>query len=257
MSLRAQVAANHMHTQLPKSGGKVDSGGTSKTRKRRLSAEKRAEEARLNDPYGDHSTTGPLRRGRVRRRSVRVRRRRVGHQAQVAQQSNSGKTNKGGKAGKASGGGWVHSGPPNHAESHMQRFNSGGNLAQMTAGFKNANSGRPAGPKSPVGQKMAMLKNLKSYMEVDYNCMKANENDKAFTYRTSEARQLCATLGTMVASANKQNKKDSKSEDKKPLTTAAFSKQKGLLRKLAMMSEPHGQLPEGLPDDYEAFEHVA
>ena len=263
MSLRAQLVGNQAaQNHFPAAGGTTGgTGGTSKTRRRRrLSAEKRAEEARLNDPYGDHGgARGPEQRGRVRRRSVRVRRRRVGTQAKVAQQTTAGKSGQakqGGQAGKA-GGGWVHSGPSNQAESHMQRFHQQGNLNQMTAGFRSANSGRPSGPQSPVGQKMAMLGNLQKYMENDYNCMKANEGDKAFTYRTSEARQLCATLGTMVASANNKGKKDSKTEDRRPLTPAAFAKQKGLLRRLAMMSEPDGRLPEGLPPDYQPFESVA
>jgi hypothetical protein len=141
----------------------------------------------------------------------------------------------------------------------MRKMNSQSNLAQMTANFRSGQSGQPQGPQTSVGRKMAMLGNLQNYMKNDYAAMKCNDNDTAFTYRTSEARQLCATLGTMVASTTSQGKKkDSKStSDNKPLTPKAFAAQKGLLRRLKMMSDPGGQLPPDLPKDYRPFERVA
>jgi len=139
----------------------------------------------------------------------------------------------------------------------MRKMNSQSSLNRMTANFRSGQSGQPAGPQTQVGKKMAMLSNLKNYMSNDYNAMKANDSDKAFTYRTSEARQLVATLGTMVASSTKQTKQDTKAEDKKPLSPKQFAAQKGLLKRIKMMSDPSAQMPEGLPPDYQPFESVA
>lgn len=264
MSLRPQHMATHAATtgMLPQTGG----GGVGRTGRgkkkapaKRLTAEQRAEEARLNDPYGDHSqTSGPRRRTRVVRR--RVRRRRVSN---GKTQSNYGTTNSGKTQGKAkaqnSGQAQLaqHSSGPSN-QHMMRRMNANSNLARMSANFQSQNSGQSAGPKTPAGKKMAMLGNLQQMMKNDYAAMKANENDGAFTYRTSEARQLVATLGTMVASSNKKSsKKDGKAEDKKPLSPKQFAAQKGLLRRLKAMSDPTGELPPDLPTDYRPFESVA
>ena len=45
--------------------------------------------------------------------------------------------------------------------------------------------------------------------------------------------------------------------ESKGLSPAAFSRQKGLLRRLKAMSDPTGPMPEGLPVDYKPFESVA
>jgi hypothetical protein len=263
MSLRANHLAHHVaNTGFPTTGG----GGAKKTTgkkttAKRVSAEQKAEQAQLNDPYGDHSG-GKTQRGGRRTRVVRrrVRRRRVG--SQQTQQSNYGSSKtqlaKNAKQAKAQA---KSQGPSQSSNQHMtRRMNSQSNLNRMSAQFAGNQTGQTGGPKTPVGRKMAMLGNLQNYMKNDYAAMKANDQDNAFTYRTSEARQLVATLGSMVSSTTKQGKKkDTKGtkDDNKGLSSAAFGRQKGLLRRLKAMSDPTGQLPEGLPPDYKPFESVA
>lgn len=267
MSLKANHFAQHATTVggFPAAGGPGGNKktGTKKTKTRKkkaLSARQKAEAARADDPYGNHGASETRRRGdgRVRRRRVKVRRRRVStgqakpnYGTSKAQQAKN--ANKSGKAQLAQ----QNTGPSNQ---HMMRsFNAQSSLNRMTAGFRGAQAGRPQGPQTPMGKKMAMLGNLQCYMKNDYACMKANDQDTAFTYRTSEARQLYATLGTMVASATKQGqKKDTKSSDDKPqLSSKAFTRKKGLLKKLKAMSDPTGPMPEGLPVDYKPFDNVA
>ena len=258
LGLSKFAAQNANNIGLPVKGAPVKKETkTKKPAAKRVSAEQRAEEARLNDPYGDAGRTrGPAPRKRTVRR--RVRRRRVGGQTQPNYGNSKTTQAKQAKTAKAQQQSFAQ-GPQGDSMAHMRRaMNGQSSLNQATANFRNAQGGRPAGPQTSVGKKMAMLGNLKNYMQNDYNAMKANENDKAFTYRTSEARQLVATLGTMVASSTKQGKKDSKASDsKKPLSPKQFAAQKGLLKRLRMMSDPIGQLPEGLPPDYQPFESVA
>lgn len=271
MSLRSQHLSHHVagnNLGFPNVGGGVTTKKPStpkKTKEKQLSAEEKAEQAKLNDPYGDHKTGGAQRKTRVVRRKVR--RRRVGNQGQTpattttskaapnygtskAQQAQQAKQAKQQMQAKGTGGD-----PQAHM---MKRMDAQSSLNRMSAGFIN-NQSQANGPQTPVGKKMAMLGNLANYMNNDYNAMKCNENDKAFTYRTSEARQLCATLGTMVASATKSNNKDTKSssDTKKPITPKQFAAQKGLLKKLKMMSDPSFHLPEGLPADYKPMELTA
>lgn len=266
MSVRSNHLAHHAATNIgfPNIGGTPKKTGTESTKpKKRLSAEERAEKARADDPYGNHGarrSEGAQGRTRVVRR--RVRRRRVGTQ-QTQQQFGTSKSQQAqqkGKAGKPQG----QNGPNQTGNSNqhmMRRMNSQSNLNQMTAQFRSSQAGSPNGPQTPVGKKMAMLGNLQNYMKNDYAAMKANDQDTAFTYRTSEARQLVATLGSMVASTTKQGqKKDTKKSGgsgDKGLSPAAFSRQKGLLRRLKAMSDPTGPMPEGLPVDYKPFESVA
>lgn len=260
MSLRSQhMATAATNLGFPATGGAGGIGkkgkAPGKSKAKRLSAEERAEQARLDDPYGNHGTQGPRRRTRVVRR--RVRRRRVST-GKTAPQYGTSKSQQAKQAKQAKAQQQTHL-PPQNSMKHMMRMrDSQSSLNRMTANFRNAQAGQNSGPKTPVGKKMAMLGNLQNYMKNDYAAMKANEKDSAFTYRTSEARQLVATLGTMVASATKQGKKDTKTSDsKKPLSPKQFASQKGLLKKLKMMSDPMGTLPEGLPPDYQPFESVA
>lgn len=267
MSLRSQHLSQHLpgsNLGFPGVGGGSTTKKTSGPKKhsKKLSAEEKAEQARLNDPYGDHKTGGAQRKTRVVRR--RVRRRRVGNSSttstgKAAPQYGTSKAQQAKNAAQAKAQQRANA-PQGDPNAHMmRRMNSQSSLNRMTSNFQNNQAQRPNGPQTPVGKKMAMLSNLKNYMSNDYAAMKANEGDKAFTYRTSEARQLVATLGTMVASANKTNSKDTKSssDTKKPLSPKQFAAQKGLLKRLKMMSDPTGQMPEGLPPDYQAFEHVA
>ena len=263
MSLRANHLAHHVsNTGFPATGGGAKkTTGKKKAPAKRVSAEQKAEQARLDDPYGDHGGAKRSKRGGGQTRVVRrrVRRRRVGSQQT---QSNYG-TSKADQAKNAKQAKQQSraQGPGQSSNQHMmRRMNSQSNLNQMTAQFRGNQSGRAGGPQTPVGKKMAMLGNLQNYMKNDYAAMKANDQDNAFTYRTSEARQLVATLGSMVASTTSQGKKDtkgSKDSDNKGLSPEAFGRQKGLLRRLKAMSDPTGQLPEGLPPDYKPFESVA
>jgi hypothetical protein len=261
MSVRSHHVAHHVANTVgfPATGGGPNKTTTkTKAPAKRLSAEQKAEQARLDDPYGNHSGTGRAESGGRRTRVVkrRVRRRRVGSQktSQYSQTSKSGQT---GTAKQAKGQAKAQGANP---QQHMTRLTAQSNLNRMTAQFQGNQAGRPGGPQTPVGKKMAMLGNLQNYMKNDYAAMKANDQDNAFTYRTSEARQLVATLGSMVASTTKQGQKkdtkDSKS-DNKGLSPEAFGRQKGLLRHLKAMSDPSGPLPEGLPPDYKPFESVA
>lgn len=268
MSVRSNHIAHHATSTMgfPGVGGTPGQNkGVKEAPKKRVSAEERAEKARLDEGVrGDRDarrSEGPGARTRVVRK--RVRRRRVAttqtqsnygtSKADQAKQAKQAKTQaKAQNAGQARG---------ESSNAHMmRRMNSQSNLNQMTANFRsNQSAGQPQGPQTPVGKKMAMLGNLQNYMKNDYAAMKANDQDSAFTYRTSEARQLVATLGTMVASSSKQTQKketDTKS-DSRSLTPAAFSRQKGLLRELKAMSDPQAPLPEGLPPDYKPFESVA
>lgn len=269
MSLRSQHLSHHAAANnlvFPNVGGGVTTkkpSTTQKSKEKQLSAEEKAEQARLNDPYGDHKTGGAQRKTRVVRRKVR--RRRVGNQTTTASTGKAApnygtsKTQQAqqAKQAKQAKGQFHANGAGGDPQAHMmKRMNAQSSINRMSASFVNnqANSG----PQTPVGKKMAMLNNLSNYMNNDYNAMKCNENDKAFTYRTSEARQLCATLGTMVASANKQTKDTKSSSDtKKPLSPKQFAAQKGLLKKLKMMSDPSVHLPEGLPADYTPLELTA
>lgn len=261
MSVRSHHVAHHAASQIgfPATGGGPNKTTTKKKAPaKRLSAEQKAEKARLDDPYGNHGGAGRTERRGKETRVVRrrVRRRRVGTQqtqpnygTSKAQQAQNAKQAK--AQAKAQG-------PQGSSNQHMmKRMNAQSNLNQMTAQFRSGQMGQPGGPQTPVGKKMAMLSNLQNYMKNDYAAMKANDQDTAFTYRTSEARQLVATLGSMVASTNKQTQKKDGKSDSKGLTPAAFSRQKGLLRKLKAMSDPQGPMPEGLPVDYKPFESVA
>jgi hypothetical protein len=263
MSLRANHAAHHVGT----TGFPVTGGGTKKTTgktkapAKRVSAEQKAEQARLDDPYG--SGAGRAERGGRQTRVVRrrVRRRRVGTQQQAQPNYGTSKSDQAklAKQAKSQAKGQA-TGQASNQQHMMRQLNSQSNLNRMSAQFQGNQAGQPSGPRTPGGKKMAMLGNLRSYVSNDYAAMKANDQDNAFTYRTSEARQLVATLGSMVSSTTKQGQKkdtkDSKS-DYKGLTAAAFGRQKGLLRQLKAMSDPSGPLPEGLPPDYKPFESVA
>ncbi len=157
----------------------------------------------------------------------------------------------------------AHTGPG----SHMLRGKMTGQSSLVRASVlyqnnsaQNAQQGQP----SNFATRQNMLKGLSNYISNDYAMMKANPDDKAFTYRTAEARVLNSTINQMVAasakpsggSKSKDGESGSKTEDSR-LSPEAFGRQKGLLRKLVSMSEPNQSLPEGLPPDYRPFEGVA
>lgn len=265
MSLSSNHLAHHAANigfPLPGGGTPVREKTTEEPPKKRLTAEEKAEKALREESYGNSGARRSERGGgqtRVVRR--RVRRRRVDTQ-QTQPQYGSSKTQQAQqtKQTRAQTRAQANQSGPSSNAHMMRRMNSQSDLNRMTSQFQNSQMSGSNGPQTPVGKKMAMLTNLKNYMENDYNAMKANDQDTAFTYRTSEARQLVATLGTMVASANKKtdNKKSgSSSSDSRGLSPEAFSRQKGLLRRLKAMSDPAGPMPEGLPVDYKPFESVA
>ncbi len=239
---------------LPGTGGKAK-GTTKKTKAKRLSAKQRAEAQAAADPYGQTQTGGAKRKRVVRKR---VRRKRVGPKTvqtsdlnKTAKQQSTGKAAKAGRGAAAQGTGnssWM-----------FPQMNAQGNLSQLANNFAQNKAQQQQGPQSANRQRFDQLGRLQNYIKNDYAMMKANPNDKAFTYRTAEARQLEATIGTMLAGATKQGKSkdDKKSKTDSRLTPAAFSQKKGLLRNLLAMSEPNAPLPEGLPPDYKPFEGVA
>lgn len=241
---------------LPGTGGKAKVPGKAKVKaKRRLSAKERAEAQSAADPYGQTQTGGAKQKRVVRKK---VRRKRVGPKTvqtsdlnKAAKQQTTAKAGRPGRAAGAQGAGnssWMF--PQMNAQSGLQ---------QMHQQFSQNKAQQSKGPQTPTGQKFAQLGRLQSYIQNDYAMMKANPNDKAFTYRTAEARQLEATIGTMLAGATKQGKSkdDKKTSNDSRLTPAAFAQKKGLLRNLLAMSEPNAPLPEGLPQDYKPFEGVA
>ena len=262
MSVTTNHVAHHAASTVPfpSTGGTTSKSKTTENApEKRVSAEEKAEKAIRDDAASGarRSERGGQETRVVRRR---VRRRRVST-AQTQPNYGTSKTEqakqtKQAKAqAKAEQGG--HTSQSSNAHM-MRKMNSQSSLNKMTAQFQSGQMG--GGPQTPVGKKMAMLGNLQNYMKNDYAAMKANDQDTSFTYRTSEARQLVATLGTMAASATKTTtKKDTKSSggESKTLTPAAFGRQKGLLRELKAMSDPHMPLPEGLPPDYKPFESGA
>ena len=259
MALSQYVGNQAGKPAFPKTGGaggKKTGGVKPRVPKKRISSEQRAEEARLNDPYGDHQNRGTRKETRVVRRRVRRRRVKGGKT-----QSNYGTTQtKGSKKAKSGGQTQLAQGSQGPANKHMMsRMNSQSNLNRMTSNFQSAKQGGARGPQTTAGKKMFMLGNLETMMNNDYAAMKAgNDKDTAFTYRTSEARQLVAALGMMQnQDVKKKDKKKDKDSGKASLSPAAFSRQKGLLRNLVAMSAPDAPLPEGLPEDYKPFESVA
>lgn len=137
---------------------------------------------------------------------------------------------------------------------------AGSSLSQAHHQFQSQQAQNPQNQPTNLGVRNRMLTGLNNYIQNDYQMMKLNPEDKAFTYRTAEARQLGATIGQMVASSTRQgNNAPKTNEDTRPpqLTAAAYGRQKSLMVKLRAMSEPHPKLPDNLPADYAPFESVA
>lgn len=236
----------------PNTGGVIRE--TKEERTQRLETEERNKEV-LDDPYGLRRPEGNHNTGqttRVVRKKVRVKR-------NNQQAENSGNTqgasrrslNKGGQAG------------PNSLLNRT--MNGQSSLVRASVLFKNNQSQNTQQANNQnVAVRNKMLNGLNGYIKNDYSMMKLNPDDKAFTYRTAEARQLGATIGQMVASTTraaggkdkKANNEESDSGSNK-LSTAAYGRKKSLLRRLSAMSEPSPKLPDDLPTDYKPFESVA
>lgn len=243
---------------FPQTGGNIQNRETPQERRDRITSEDRAQEV-LNDPYGLRQQPGQT-PGTTKTVLKRVRVRRNNGQAEGANNSNG--TN--GTEGASRRGGAQRGGPAGQAGTHhmLQRSTLGqSSLVRASVLFQN-NQPQQAqqNPGSNLAVRNKMLQGLNNYIQNDYQMMKLNPDDKAFTYRTAEARQLGATIGQMVASTTRQSSKSDKTNEEQPtprLSPEAFGRQKGLLRRLAAMSEPNPKMPDNLPTDYRPFESVA
>lgn len=241
---------------FPGAGG-IQNRETPQERRDRIAAEDRAQEV-LNDPYGLRQQPGQTPDAtRVVRKKVRVRRN--NGQAEGANSTNGGQSAQG--TGRQKG--TQRGGPAGQAGTYhmLQRSSMGqSSLVRASVLYQNNQAQNPQQATSNLGVRNKMLNGLNNYIQNDYQMMKLNPDDKAFTYRTAEARQLGQTIGQMVASTTRtgNNTKTKDGESTSPrLSPEAFGRQKGLLRRLAAMSEPHPKMPDNLPTDYRPFESVA
>lgn len=245
---------------FPQTGGNVQNRETPAERKDRIAAEDRAQEV-LNDPYGlrNPNQQGQT-NGTTRTVLKKVRVRRNNGQAEGTNNANGSNGAEGtGRAGRTGRGG-AASGPMG-AYHMLQRSTMGqSSLVRASVLYQNNQAQNAPQNQSNLGVRNQMLRGLSNYIQNDYQMMKVNPDDKAFTYRTAEARQLGATIGQMVASSTRQGTNATKTNDETPsprLSPEAFGRQKGLLRRLAAMSESNPKLPDNLPTDYRPFESVA
>jgi hypothetical protein len=237
---------------FPIAGGSVRE--TPQERKDRIAAEDRAQEI-LQDPRGLRQNQLGDTNGTTRTVLKKVKVRRNNGEAQNTE--NSGNAN--GTAGTGRAGRNTQAGPA--GTYHMlQRSTMGqSDLVRASVLYQNNQAQNPQHNQSNLGVRNKMLCGLNNYIQNDYQMMKLNPDDKAFTYRTAEARQLGATIGQMVASTSRQgtNANKTNEETSPKLSPEAFGRQKGLLRRLAAMSESNPKLPDNLPTDYCPFESVA
>lgn len=229
---------------------------TVQERRERIAAEE-AREA-LNDPYGVRNQNQPGQtNGTTRTVMKKVRVRRNNGEAASTNGSNgsegTGQTGRTGRGGPAGG--------PQGTYHMLQRSSLGqSDLVRASVLYQNNQAQNPQQNQTNLGVRNRMLNGLQNYIQNDYQMMKLNPDDKAFTYRTAEARQLGATIGQMVASTSRQASGSNKTNEETTsprLSPEAFGRQKGLLRRLAGMSEPNPKLPDNLPADYRPFESVA
>jgi hypothetical protein len=231
---------------------------TREERNQRLEAEDRKNEA-LNDPYGLRNAQGnPQAQNadgttRVVRKKIRVKR----NTGQTEGSSNGSNGTSGTGRNRES---YAQTGP----NSLLNRtWNGQSSLVRASVLFKNNQAQNPQQNQNQLQTRNKMLTGLNQYINNDYQMMKLNPDDKSFTYRTAEARQLTSTIGQMLVSTNRQtsggNKKSGSSSDSTStrLSPEAFGRQKTLLRRLSAMSDPNPQLPDNLPTDYRPFESVA
>ncbi len=252
-------------------GGPVREGGTPvresrEDRDRRLTAEERAEQERLGDPTG-------LRPGTQQPNTQSVIRRVIVRRKRVPNGQTEGTNNANGSNG-ANGAEGARRGGPNRGAvgyqgntSLLQRSMLGqSSLIQASISHQNQqaqNNPNAANTPSNVAVRNKMLAGLNGYIQNDYQAMRLNPDDKAFTYRTAEARQLHQTIGAMIASTSRPTQQGEKKEtntngfnSSKTLTPEAASRGMSTLRKLQAMTQD-GVLPDYLPADYRPFEDVA
>lgn len=229
---------------------------TPQERRDRIAAEDLREQQ--NDPYGLRNQNQPGQAGGTTR-TVKVRKRVLRNNGETASTNGSNGTGQTGRPGR-------NAGPqgPQGAQGgyHMLQRSALGqsDLVRASVLYQNNQAQNPQQNPTNLGVRNRMLNGLQNYIQNDYQMMKLNPDDKAFTYRTAEARQLGATIGQMVASTSRQASGSNKTNEETPsprLSPEAFGRQKGLLRRLAGMSEPNPKLPDNLPADYRPFESVA
>jgi hypothetical protein len=236
---------------FPQTGGSVRE--TPQERKDRIASEDRAQEV-LNDPYGLRQNQPGQTNGVTRTVLKKVRVRRNNGETQNAENTgntsgtgNTGRTSRNGPAGQAGG-------------YHMLQRSTMGQADLVRASVLYQSNQSQNAQNTNLGVRNKMLNGLNNYIKNDYQMMKLNPDDKAFTYRTAEARQLGATIGQMVASTTRAGNNAPKTNEEMTsprLSPEAFGRQKGLLRRLAAMSETNPKLPDNLPTDYKPFESVA
>lgn len=238
---------------FPATGGAVSNRETPTEARTRITAEDRAEQARLNDPYGQQ----PDRTGQTITRRVRVRRPRVQSQNTQANNNNGAGNAKAGRGGPAG----------NASSYHMlnNRLNGQSSLSRASVLFQNQRSGQTGQANGNVSQRGQLLNGLGKYIGLDHSCRSLNANDKASTYGLSALNKLGECTRNMLTNhiaafipPDKKDKKDSKTNDSgSRMTPEALGRGKGLLRRLAAMSEPNPRFPDNLPADYQPYEGVA
>lgn len=231
---------------------------TAQERRDRIAQEDLKEQ--LNDPYGLRQPAQQPGQTSGTTRTVKVRRRVLRNNGESADSSQTNGTQGNGQTGRAG-----RNGGPQGAQAGYQTAQraslSQSDLVRASVLYQN-NQAQQQQQNNPtnLGVRNRMLNGLQSYIQNDYQMMKLNPDDKAFTYRTAEARQLGATIGQMVASTSRQASGTNKTNEETPsprLSPEAFGRQKGLLRRLSAMSEPNPRMPDNLPADYRPFESVA
>ena len=251
---------------FPPAGGQIREGGTSpretrEERERRITAEERAEQERFGDRTGLQPPQGQQagQTSKVVKKKILKRR--------VNNGQTEGTNNSNGAEGARRGGPTRGTASYQGNQTLMQRTMMGqSSLIQASISHQNnqAQNNPNANNNSNVNQRGKMLAGLGKYIQNDYQAMRLNPDDKAFTYRTAEARQLHGTIGMMLASSNRQTSGDKKtgtssdsSSTSRPLSPEAASRGRATLRKLLAMTESEPRLPDNLPTDYRPFEDVA
>lgn len=195
-------------------------------------------------------------------KKVLVRVRRNNGQAEGSNGTNGTNNTEGAQSGRQTRRNGQAGGPAGTYHMLQSRGSAASDLVRASVLFQNnqAQTGQQTGTNAGLAVRNKMLQGLNNYIQNDYQMMKLNPDDKAFTYRTAEARQLGATIGQMVASTSRQGSNAPKTNEETTsprLSPEQFGRQKGLLRRLAAMSESNPKLPDNLPTDYRPFESVA
>lgn len=254
---------------LPPTGGQIREGGTSpretrEERDRRLTAEERAEQDKLGDPTGLRQPTGSQQTSQTNKViKKKILKRRVDN----GQADGTGKNN-GTDGTRRNGPNRGAVGKHGAQATLMDRTMAQSSLVKASITHKNNQAQNPNANNTPgnVAGRHHMLNGLGKYIQNDYQAMRLNPDDKAFTYRTAEARNLSGTIKMMVASSSRPASGDRKAgsstdsgstSSSRPLSPEAEARGRSTLRKLLAMTEGEPRLPDNLPTDYRPFEDVA